>query len=172
MNELTKYKVGAFPYEVSLGIICENKKYFPTYANDTDACMDLKIKICKEKTFNNLKVIDTTDTISPNESKVYGTGIKLKIPDDFFIQVFPRSSTGFKLNCRLANTVGIIDTGYRDEIKLKIHNFGTESITLQDGQRIAQFVLLPRPKIKLIEIDDDKEFNEGNRGGGIGSTGK
>lgn len=172
MNELTKYKVGAFPYEVSLGIICENKKYFPTYANDTDACMDLKVKITDQKAYNNLTLIRNSVELLPNESKVFDTGVRVKIPEDYFMQVFPRSSTGFKLNCRLANTVGIIDTGYRDEIKLKIHNFGKDIVTLEDGQRVAQFVILPRPRINLIEVKNEKEFNKGDRGGGIGSTGQ
>jgi dUTP pyrophosphatase len=71
----------------------------------------------------------------------------------------------------LANTTGVIDAGYRDEIKLALYNFGHETIELKDGQRIAQFVIIPRPKLNLINVKDDESFRKGDRGGGIGSSG-
>ena len=144
---------------LNIDIVCDNVKYMPEYANTTDACMDLKIKT-------------ETITLNPGESKVFETGIKVKIPENYFMSIYPRSSTGFKLSCMLANTVGIIDSGYRDEVKLKLFNFGKEPIELTDGQRVAQFVILPRPQIKLTQVEDDEEFKNGYRGGGIGSTGK
>ena len=85
--------------------------------------------------------------------------------------VFPRSSTGIKLNCMLSNTTGVIDAGYRDEIHLAVTNFGKTTVCLKDAQRIAQFLVIERPKIKLIEVEDNEAFREGDRGGGIGSTG-
>ena len=85
--------------------------------------------------------------------------------------IYPRSSTGFKLHCMLANTVGIIDSGYRDEIKLKLYNFGNEEIYLNDGQRVAQFTLLPKLNIELNKVKENNDFKSGDRGGGIGSTG-
>lgn len=159
--DLDEYRVEVTPSVKVLDIVCSDKKYLPAYANDTDACMDLKIKLD-----------DSTLVLDAGTSVVLSTGIKVKIPDGYFMQIFPRSSTGFKLNCMLANTVGIIDTGFRDEIKLKIHNFGNEPVTLEDGQRIAQFVLLPRPKLKLNVVEDNEEFRTGDRGGGFGSSGK
>lgn len=86
--------------------------------------------------------------------------------------VYPRSSTGIKMNCMLTNTTGVIDTGYRDEIKLAITNFGNKAVEVLDGQRLAQFVIIERPKINLCLTEDNKEFREGDRLGGIGSTGK
>ena len=71
----------------------------------------------------------------------------------------------------MANGTGIIDAGYRDEIIMALHNFGDEPINIEDGDRICQFLIIPRPFVNLIEAtDEDLEF--GNRGGGIGSTGK
>lgn len=171
LEMLEKYEVSSRLVEIPLPIVCEDSKYMPQYANDTDACMDLKIKVTKEIGVEKEPGVYAT-SIGPNESIVVSTGIKMKIPENYFVQIFPRSSTGFKLHCRLANTVGIIDTGYRDEIKLKIHNFGNESVLLEDGQRIAQFILLPRPKINLQVVEDNEEFQHGDRGGGIGSSGK
>lgn len=155
---------------LDLEIVCEDAKYLPTYANDTDACMDLKVKVTKENGVEESPDVYVT-SIQPGESVTLGTGIKVKIPKSWFMQIFPRSSTGFKLGCMLANTVGIIDSGYRDEIMVKLHNFSNKSVLVKDGQRIAQFMLLPRPKINPIQVEEDEGFKKGDRGGGIGSTG-
>ena len=147
---------------MELKIVCEDKKYLPQYANNTDACMDLKVKVEDE----------IQGLIAPGMSKKYGTGIKVAIPENHVMMVFPRSSTGFRLNCMLGNTTGIIDTGYRDEIMLSLFNYGDKAVQLEDGQRIAQFMIIPRPQIKLVQLEDNDEFRRGDRGGGIGSTGK
>ena len=147
---------------MKLKIVCESGKYLPQYANDTDACMDLKVRVDDPQ----------HGLIAPKMSKKYGTGIKVAIPDGYVMLVFPRSSTGFKLNCMLNNTTGVIDTGYRDEIMIALYNYGENAVTLEDGQRIAQFMIIPRPKLELVQVEDDERFREGDRGGGIGSTGK
>ncbi len=147
---------------IDLKIVCGDDKYLPTYANETDACMDLKIKVSGNSGY----------VLLPNQIKTFRTGVKVAIPEDHVMLVFPRSSTGCKLNCALANSTGIIDSGYRDEIKLVIHNFGDKSQILEDGQRIAQFMIIPRPKVNLTIVPDDDEFKLGDRGGGFGSTGK
>lgn len=144
---------------LDLKIVCEDEKYLPTYANDTDACMDLKIKV------------DEQVVLTPHTTMVFETGIQVSVPEDYVMLIYPRSSTGFKLNCMLANTTAVIDTGFKDTIKLAIHNFGNNKVVLKDGQRVAQFMVIPRPKINLIQVQDDDEFRQGDRGGGIGSTG-
>lgn len=143
---------------IDVKIVCENEKYMPTYANDTDACMDLKIKGDR--------------IIKPRSMIVAGTGLKVSVPNDHVMLIYPRSSTGIKLNCMLANTTAVIDAGYRGEIMLALYNFGNDDIILSDGQRVAQFMIIPRLKLNLIQVADDDDFNNGNRGGGIGSTGK
>jgi len=147
---------------MKLDIVCNNKKYLPTYANNSDACMDLKVEIA-EKTYCFLK---------SGETRVFGTGIQVSIPKDHVMLIFPRSSTGIKLHCMLSNTTGVIDTGYRDEIKMALTNFGNQTLKLEDGQRIAQFMIIPRPKIELNLVKDDILFRNNDRGGGVGSTGK
>lgn len=148
--------------EVTLDIVCEEEKYLPAYSNATDACMDLKIKIQEPHYY----------FLQPNQTEVFSTGIKVSIPTDYTMLIYPRSSTGFKLNCMLTNTTGIIDAGYRDEIKLSITNFGKESVCLKDGQRIAQFMIVKRPYINLNPVCDDEDFRNSDRQGGIGSTGE
>lgn len=145
---------------MKLKIVCDDEKYLPTYANETDACMDLKV-VVPNRTF----------ILAPKQSKVFRTGVKVQIPDGYVMLVFIRSSTGVKLKCDLMNGTGIIDSGYRDEIKIPLYNFGDYSVEIQDGQRIAQFMIIPRPKLELEIVTDNEEFRQGDRLGGIGSTG-
>ena len=145
---------------MKLKIVCDDEKYLPTYANETDACMDLKV-VVPNKTF----------ILAPKHNKVFRTGVKVQIPDGYVMLVFVRSSTGVKLKCDLMNGTGIIDSGYRDEIKIPLYNFGDYSVEIQDRQRIAQFMIIPRPKLELEIVPDNEEFRQGDRLGGIGSTG-
>ena len=153
---------------MKLKMVVEDEKYKPTYANDTDACMDLKVKIDEDNENNDERVA----FIMPNETKVFGTGVKVSIPLEHVMLIFPRSSTGIKLHCMLSNTTGVIDSGYRDEIRMAVTNFGNETVCLQDGQRLAQFMIIPRPKLELEFVEDNEEFRENDRGGGIGSSGR
>ena len=146
---------------MELKIVCEDEKYLPKYANINDACMDLKVKTPR-----------TGKVLTPGSTMIFGTGIKVSIPDDYVMLIFPRSSTGMKLHCQFANGTGIIDPGYRDEIKVALHNFGDYSVQIEDAQRVAQFIVIPRPHLELKLVNDDKKFREGDRGGGLGSTGK
>lgn len=143
-----------------LKIVVEDK-YLPKYANETDACMDLKASIHNET---------GTITINPNEIVKIGTGVKVAIPEGFVMKMYVRSSTGIKKNLSLANGTGIIDAGYRDEIIMALHNFGNKPVEVHDGDRVCQFMILPFPKIELERVTED-DIKEGNRGGGIGSTG-
>lgn len=153
---------------LNLEIVCNDERYLPTYAHETDACMDLKVKIEKDGEYNEEKV----GIIQPNETKVFGTGVQVSIPKGYAMLIFPRSSTGFKLHCMLVNQVAVIDEDYRDEIHLGITNFGNTSVCLNDGQRVAQFMIVPKCKINLISVEDDEQFRATDRKGGIGSTGE
>lgn len=159
---------------MELKIVAEDR-YMPKYANDTDACMDLKARIeISNPLAENIRL--THDSLSiiiqPGETVKVGTGVKVSIPEGYVMTMFPRSSTGIKKNLMLANSVGIIDAGYRDEIIMALHNIGKHPIEVFDGDRICQFMVLPFPKIELKRVEDDDDFQQGNRGGGIGSTDK
>lgn len=163
---------------IDVKIVCKDKKYMPEYATEFDGCMDLKIVIKNEnlrnpRWFDNMNLPDTETTtfLFPNEKIILDTGVQLAIPNDYVMLMYPRSSTGIKLNCMLCNTTGVIDSGYRDSIKLALYNYGNTPIELKDGQRVGQFMIIPRPKINLILTQDNEEFRNGDRGGGIGSTG-
>ena len=95
---------------------------------------------------------------------IVDTGIKVKIPEGFVMNLYPRSSIGIKKQLMLANTVGIIDSDFHDTIKLAIYNYGTETVTLKANERIAQAVT-------TFYITDGKKVHTA-RNGGIGSTGR
>ena len=82
----------------------------------------------------------------------------------------PRSGLAYKHGITVLNSPGTIDADYRGEIKVLLINLGTEAFTIQRGDRIAQMVVAPYQKIKLIETDNLEETNRGE--GGYGSTGK
>ena len=144
-----------------IDIVCDDEKYLPTYANDTDFCMDVKVKVPRGGY-----------VLTPNSVHAFSTGIKIKVPVGYGIKIKPRSSTGIKMRCRLANSEGVIDAGYRDEIMLAIHNFGTQTQIIEDGQRVCQLELVKKETIEWNIVPDDINFRQGDRGGGIGSTGK
>ena len=141
--------------------IVAEEKYEPIYANDTDACMDIKAKIN-----NDLGFI----VIQPGEIVGVNSGLQVDVPKDHIMQMFVRSSIGIKKNLCLANGTGIIDNGFKDEIIMALYNFGKEPQIIRDGDRICQFLIFPRPIIKPVLVEDDEDFRQGDRGGGIGST--
>jgi dUTP pyrophosphatase len=146
---------------MDIKVVCDDEKYLPQYANDTDACMDLKVVVPKGEF-----------VLCPGHSKVFQTGIKVSVPENHVMMMFLRSSAGIKGKLTLMNGTGIIDSGYRDEVKLAIkNNSDNQSYIFKDGERIAQFMIIPRPKLNLVQVPDNEEFKQGNRGGGIGSTG-
>lgn len=158
---------------MKLKIVAEDK-YLPQYANDTDACMDLKacLRGVPDAMYVNdgIQYIAQTE-IQPGEIKKIGTGVQVAIPEGYVMKMYVRSSTGIKKNLCLANGTGIIDAGYRDEIIMALHNFGKDIVKIEDGDRLCQFIILPYPKLELEQVPDDENFRNGDRGGGIGSTG-
>lgn len=98
----------------------------------------------------------------------YGTGIAIKIPEGFAGYIFPRSSVS-KTGHILANSVGVIDSDYRGEIKIRFKTI-PESKEYEKGDRVAQLIILPTPKIELLQKDDLDNTERGE--GGFGSTGK
>lgn len=108
-------------------------------------------------------------TVEVGDSAIISTGVFIEIPEGYVGLLFARSSLGFKYSCTLANSVGVIDSDYRGEIKAKIVNHGKEAHTFTPGERFAQLVIVPVPQIELVE----SELSETERGeGGFGSTGK
>lgn len=98
-----------------------------------------------------------------------GTGIAMEIPNGYFGAIFARSGMATKRGLRPANCVGVIDSDYRGEIIVPLHNDTDKCETIRDGDRIAQMVIMPYLGVKLNEVE---ELDNTERGaGGFGSTG-
>ncbi len=110
-------------------------------------------------------------TISPGEIKTLYTGVACcPEREDVAILVFIRSSLGRLHGLTLSNSVGVIDSDYRGEIMVPIHNHGDEPYTFHPGERFAQLVITP---VIFPEIEEADELPQSERGEqGFGSTGK
>lgn len=97
------------------------------------------------------------------------TGLKVAIPNGWMISVRPRSGLSTKTNLRVANAPGTIDSNYRGEIGIILHNTGSNTEHIEKGDRIAQFVIeqCPRINFKVVTSLDDTDRGEG----GYGSSG-
>lgn len=99
---------------------------------------------------------------------VFGTGIAVEIPEGYVGLVFPRSSI-CKTPLSLSNSVGVIDSGYRGEIKFMFRPVGRPRKNYEVGDRIGQLIIIPYPQVELLEVD---ELSSSERGtGGFGSSG-
>ena len=110
-----------------------------------------------------------TKQILPGQTERIGTGIAIEIPNGYFGAIFARSGLAAKQGLRPANCVGVIDSDYRGEIIVAIHNDSDKCATICDGDRVAQLVIMPYPNVRLIEVDDLSDTTRGD--GGFGSTG-
>ena len=109
-------------------------------------------------------------SIKAGETMVLGTGVHASIPEGWVGLVVPRSSTG-KLQVKLENTLGVIDSDYRGEIKLRIFNFGTEEQALSNFDRIVQFMVVPHYNPNCFEIVDSLDDTiRGEQGFGHSGT--
>ena len=114
--------------------------------------------------------IDGSISIEPGKISIIPTGISVSIPKNFEIQIRPRSGLAAKNQISVLNTPGTIDSDYRGEIKVILINLSEKVFLVKKGARIAQMVLCPIVKAKLVEV---KSLDDTDRGsGGFGSTGE
>ena len=108
--------------------------------------------------------------LKPGKSYLVPTGLSVAIPEEYEIQIRPRSGLAAKNNISILNTPGTIDSDYRGEIKIILFNHGNEDFIINSNDRVAQMVLVP---IIKMELEETTELPESTRGeGGFGSTGK
>ena len=178
MADHLKSKVGTteiipIPYTINEGI------KLPTYAKQGDAGMDI--------------YSPAEYTIDPGQTVIIPTGLKVAIPEGYALLVQPRSGLSAKTKLRVANTPGLIDSGYRDEIGVIIENIEPpfkdidytfddngqihinsilhgSAYTISEGDRIAQLRLVKVPQAHLVEVASVDTIGT-NRGGGFGSSG-
>ena len=129
----------------------------PTYGTACSAGADL------------YALLDAPVTIEPHESKVIPTGVALEIPAGLGGVVCARSGLSCKQDLAPANKVGIIDADYRGEVVVVLHNHGTQTRTIQNGDRVAQILFMPYVQANFEVVD---ELSNTVRGvGGFGHTG-
>lgn len=166
-------KVIHIPCELEEGV------NLPVYAHETDAGLDI---YAREEI-----------TINPGETIIIPTGIKCAIPEGYAILIQPRSGQSAKTKLRIANSPGLIDSGYRDDIGVIIENIEPpfkdidyefddkgeihiksiehgKAYTITEGQRFAQMRLVEVPKAEFVKVESVGEIGE-DRGGGFGSSG-
>ena len=115
-------------------------------------------------------LVATSVDFSRKNQVVYGTGLAVEIPEGMVGLVFPRSSVR-NYDLSMANSVGVIDSGYRGEIMVtfNILNLHTVENSYQVGDRIAQLIIIPVPLAKYVEVEELSETQRGQQG--HGSTG-
>ena len=108
--------------------------------------------------------------VKPNSSSLIPTGLSVAFPENFEIQIRPRSGLAAKKNISVLNTPGTIDSDYRGEIKVIIYNHSKKDFIINNGDRIAQMVFTPVVKMELEETNELPQTLRGDDG--FGSTGK
>mgnify|MGYP003645752468 CR=1 FL=1 len=103
----------------------------------------------------------------PEETKLISTGIAMSLPEGFVGLIWDRSSMGVKGVHRHA---GVIDSGYRGEVKVCLHNTSSDFHNIKRGDRIAQLLIQEIPILRLHEVEELDSTDRGS--GGFGSTGK
>ena len=108
--------------------------------------------------------------IQPGETVMIHTGLAMAIPEGYVGLNFARSGLASKRGLAPANKVGVIDSDYRGELMVALHNHSTTPQTIENGDRIAQFLIMPVITADFIETDTLDDTDRG--AGGFGSTGK
>ena len=128
----------------------------PTYAHEGDACFDL--------------YADNVEHLHGGTVFSVLTGLSVDIPCGYALMIYSRSGHGFKNDMRLSNCVGVVDSGFRGEIAIKLTCDRKITYQPEPGDRIAQAMLIQVPVVQFEEVD---ELSDSERGaGGFGSSGR
>lgn len=146
----------------------------PARAHADDACFDLRAHI-PDAAFHEwnggVEVKECQGIkIRPGETVMIPTGIATEIPTGYFAPIYARSGLASKQGLRPAQGVCVIDSNYRGEWMIPLHNDSSETRIVHHGDRICQSGILPVPEVRFEEVDD---LSDSSRGiGGFGSSGR
>jgi dUTP pyrophosphatase len=129
----------------------------PKYSTNESAGLDLRAEL------------QSPITLEPGQRSLIPTGLKIALPTGYEAQVRPRSGLAYKQGITVLNSPGTIDADYRGDVGVILINHGSESFTIENGERIAQLIIA-----KFVQIDWDEvlDLSSTSRGeGGFGSTG-
>lgn len=127
----------------------------PQYATEGAACFDLSTTHPGE--------------VGAHSAATFATGLAVEVPPGQVLQVFSRSGHGFKHGIRLGNCVGIIDPDFRGELMVRLRNDSPIAFSFEPGDRIAQAMLIPIPRVEFEVVEQLSLTDRGS--GGFGSTG-
>ena len=127
----------------------------PEYARPGDAGLDLR-------------AADAV-TLAPGQRALVPTGLRLVVPEGHAGLVLPRSGLALKRGVTVLNAPGLIDAGYRGEIQVLLINHGSDPVTLERGERVAQLVIQPVARARPVAVERLPDSARGE--GGFGSTG-
>lgn len=139
---------------MKIKIINKSKHPLPQYQTQGSSGMDLRANLDKKIILKSL------------ERTLVPTGIYIELPQGYEAQIRARSGLALKKGLSLPNGIGTIDSDYRGELKIIFVNLGKEDIEINDGDRIAQMVIMKieRPEIEEVEILGDTERSKGGFG--------
>ena len=128
----------------------------PTYGTKGAACFDLYAL--------------ESSVVPSGGAMTIRTGLAVEVPEGHAMMIYSRSGHGFKNGLRLSNGTGVIDSDYRGEIMVRLHNDGQAPYEVQVGERIAQAMVIPAVRVQVMETGELGHTERGE--GGFGSTGK
>lgn len=128
----------------------------PAYATKGAACMDIHAAVSK--------------TIAGRCADAVATGFAVEVPEGYELQVRSRSGLAANHGVHVLNSPGTIDSDYRGEIFVILHNTTSKPFNLMRGERVAQITLKPVEQVYVVEVEELTETKRGN--GGLGSTGR
>ena len=115
-------------------------------------------------------LLEESVTLQPGETALLPTGLSAEIPEGYVGLIFARSGLGIKRGLAPANKVGVIDSDYRGEIRVGLHNHSAEAQSVEPFERIAQFMIVPFLRAEFTESEALSDTARGE--GGFGSTGR
>lgn len=144
-------------FDVNIKKLNENA-LIPTYGTEYAAGADL------------YACMDEAVTINPGETAFIKTGLAMEVPVGYAGLIYARSGLACKKGLAPANKVGVIDSDYRGEIMVALHNHSNEAVLVESGERIAQLVITPYIVAAFNQVDELEDTVRGE--GGFGSTGR
>ena len=135
----------------------DERAVLPTYGSEYAAGADL------------YALLDEELSILPGETKLVKTGLAMEIPEGYAGLIYARSGLASKRGLAPANKVGVVDSDYRGEVMVALHNHSNSEQKVTAGERIAQLVVTPFLKVDFTQEENLSETVRGN--GGFGSTG-
>lgn len=169
--------------KVSVQVYNESFNSLPKYETNGSAGCDVRADFSRVTPQNPIKLFGEGEIIfageahnktllrlEPGSRALIPTGLYTAIPEEYEIQVRPRSGLALKKGLTCANCVGTIDSDFRNEIGIIIINLGQETAWIEDGERVAQFVLKKYDTIEWQSVTSRSDLTGEDRGGGFGHT--